>query len=209
MLGLVPSAMADFMAAELYLGIDTASSYLALALYQPAQGEVAALCEPVGRGHAQRLLPALTEMLARANCERHDIAGIGVGIGPGSYTGLRVGLASAQGLARALNVPVCGEESLAAMAYAQLSSGETGLVAFDARRGNVYAARYMRHDDKVERLDSISKQARETLQARYPSLCYVENAPLAAVYLAQQAAKQANNTSLRASQSPAIQPLYL
>jgi tRNA threonylcarbamoyl adenosine modification protein YeaZ len=87
-------------------------------------------------GHAaQRALVLVDEVLARAGYEVQDIAQIVVGCGPGSFTGLRIGIASARGLALALGVPCAGASTLAALA-----AGAPGAVALiDARRGELFA----------------------------------------------------------------------
>jgi tRNA threonylcarbamoyladenosine biosynthesis protein TsaB len=87
-------------------------------------------------GHAaQRALVLVDEVLARAGREARDVGQIVVGCGPGSFTGLRIGIASARGLALALGVPCAGVSTLAALA-----AGAPGAVALiDARRGELFA----------------------------------------------------------------------
>ena len=98
--------------------------------------------------HAESLLPALDFLLRTARTPKSAIAGIIVGAGPGSFTGVRVAAATARGLAHALAVPLFAWSSLAALA---LESRETGVVCalFDARRGEVYAACYERTGDRL------------------------------------------------------------
>ncbi len=187
----------------IYLGIDSSSAYLALALWSPA-GVLGRFCEEVGREHATRIGVELERILARAGVRRSDLAGVGVGTGPGSYTGLRVGVATAQGIAQGLNVPLGGESSLAAMAAAHLTSDKPkGVVALDARRGNVYAGVFERtgfEEGHAEiRYSGTEKVSREALRARYPALPYFENVAPDAAYLARRAAAGAGDTT----------PLYL
>jgi tRNA threonylcarbamoyladenosine biosynthesis protein TsaB len=87
-------------------------------------------------GHAaQRALLLVDEVLARAGCTPQDLARIVAGCGPGSFTGLRIGIATARGLALGLGVPCAGVSTLAALA-----AGAPGAVALiDARRGEVFA----------------------------------------------------------------------
>jgi tRNA threonylcarbamoyladenosine biosynthesis protein TsaB len=87
-------------------------------------------------GHAaQRALVLVDEVLARAGYEPKDVSRVVVGCGPGSFTGLRIGIATARGLALALGVPCVGASTLAA-----LSAGAPGALALiDARRGEVFA----------------------------------------------------------------------
>ncbi len=134
----------------IHAGIDTATDWLCIALWSAADSQVLARHESMaGRQHASLLLPALKELLAANGLSPVDLTAVGVGTGPGSYTGLRVGLASAQGLASGLSLPLGGTPSLEAVAYRQLAEGQEAWLTWDARRGNVYAGRYLREAGSV------------------------------------------------------------
>jgi len=94
---------------------------------------------PAGRGHAEELIVAVAEVLERSATRLLALDAIGVSIGPGRFTGLRVGLATAKGLSAAVGVPVRPVPTLEALAR---SGGTAGLTApmLDARRGEVYGA---------------------------------------------------------------------
>jgi len=92
---------------------------------------------------------------------RDAVAAVTVGVGPGSYTGLRVGLAAAHAMATAWSVPLGGADSLASLAWAALAPGETGVAVMDARRGNVYAAAYRRGAHDLIRIAPPAKQPRD------------------------------------------------
>lgn len=145
----------------LHLGIDTSTAWLALSLCTAGGSELATVRVLAERRHAALLLPLLKQLLASAGADRSDIAAIGAGTGPGSYTGVRVGLASAAGLAEGLAVPLSGVGSLEAAAYSALHPGETGWPAFDARRGNVYAARVKRTATGLQVLVPPARRSRE------------------------------------------------
>lgn len=105
----------------------------------------AARSEAMARGHQERLAPLVAELLAEAGLEPAALDRIGVTVGPGSFTGLRVGLAFAKGLGLALDRPVVGVGTLEALAASAarpaLPSGTAGemiAAAIDARRGQVY-----------------------------------------------------------------------
>jgi tRNA threonylcarbamoyladenosine biosynthesis protein TsaB len=99
------------------------------------------------RAHAERLIPSLQACLASAGVRIADLAAVVAGVGPGPYTGLRVGLMTAAALADATGLPSYGVCSLDAIAAAH-SDRDDLLVAGDARRKEVYWARY-RHGERV------------------------------------------------------------
>jgi tRNA threonylcarbamoyladenosine biosynthesis protein TsaB len=93
--------------------------------------------EPMQRGHQERLAVLVDEVVRQAHAGFHELDRIGVTTGPGSFTGLRVGLAFARGLALALGVPCVGLGTLEALAASAPSGGWTA-AAVDARRGQIY-----------------------------------------------------------------------
>lgn len=116
------------------LAIDTAAPRLQLALTSPAR-EPVTLSEEMAKGQAERLFPALAELLAEAGTDYRGLARIAATTGPGSFTGLRIGLSAARGLGLALGVPVLGIPSLTAIS---LSAKGPALVLLDAKRGEAY-----------------------------------------------------------------------
>lgn len=119
------------------LAFDTASPVLGVGL--SVDGRATVRTERVIRGSERRLLPLATELLEEAGLELAQLDGIAVCAGPGAFTGLRVGLATACGLAQALQLPVWPSGSLWPRA---LRAGPGGplLVMLDARKFRVYAA---------------------------------------------------------------------
>lgn len=97
--------------------------------------------ETLGRGHAERLLPMIAEVLREAGAEYHDLQRLAVTTGPGSFTGVRVGVAAARALALALNIRAVGVGSLEALGISEMEARSDGTVvaALDARRGEIYA----------------------------------------------------------------------
>jgi len=119
---------------------------------------------------AERLLPLIAELLLEAGWARGSLERIGVSVGPGSFTGLRVGIACAQGLSLGLGVPLVGVSSLRAMARA-VPSDLPGVrcAVLDARRAEVFAAAYDPGPRAAEHLAPLalsSESALETLAAR-------------------------------------------
>lgn len=92
--------------------------------------------------HSEQLIPHLDAMMKEAGAERKDITAFAVSIGPGSFTGLRIGLATAKMCARIWDVPLIGVDTLEALAWNMKGSDAFLLPMADAQRGNVYAALY-------------------------------------------------------------------
>ena len=117
------------------LAIDTAAPRLQLALLRDGD-RLDTLIEDMATGQAERLFPALAELLAHAGVGYADLTHIAVTTGPGSFTGLRIGLSAARGLGLALNIPVVGVPSLLALS---LGAGcDAVAVLLDARRDEAY-----------------------------------------------------------------------
>ncbi|MGQ3295635.1 MAG: tRNA (adenosine(37)-N6)-threonylcarbamoyltransferase complex dimerization subunit type 1 TsaB, partial [Shinella sp.] len=99
------------------LAIDTAGTGCYAALYDTDQDTIlGAAGADIGRGHAERLMDFVDAALDAAGMTLQDIGRIAVTVGPGSFTGIRVGVAAARGLALALGVPAVGVSTLAALA---------------------------------------------------------------------------------------------
>lgn len=124
----------------LILGLDTATPAVTVALHDGGQ-PLAQLVTVDAHRHAELLTPAISKVIADSGAERADLTGIAVGVGPGPYTGLRVGLVTARVLGAALGVPVYGVCSLDVIA-ADVEAPAGFLVATDARRREVYWAEY-------------------------------------------------------------------
>ncbi|WP_300603542.1 tRNA (adenosine(37)-N6)-threonylcarbamoyltransferase complex dimerization subunit type 1 TsaB [Trebonia sp.] len=124
----------------LLLGLDTATSAVTVALHDGGQ-PLAQLVVVDAHRHAELLTPAIAKVIADAGAERGDLTGVAVGVGPGPYTGLRVGVVSARVLGFALGIPVYGVCSLDVIAADVEREGDF-LVATDARRRELYWARY-------------------------------------------------------------------
>ncbi|MFF8598611.1 tRNA (adenosine(37)-N6)-threonylcarbamoyltransferase complex dimerization subunit type 1 TsaB [Streptomyces sp. NPDC015232] len=125
--------------------MDTATPAVTVALHD-GETVVAQSSQVDARRHGELLLPAVDRVLNEAGLKLDAVTGLVVGVGPGPYTGLRVGLVTAAAFASALGVPVHGLCTLDGLAYAA-GTGTEGLegpfaVATDARRKEVYWARY-------------------------------------------------------------------
>jgi tRNA threonylcarbamoyl adenosine modification protein YeaZ len=129
----------------LLLAFDTATPAVTVALHDTERQLTLACRDRIdARRHGELLLPAIDEVLRTAGAEKEQIGAIAVGAGPGPYTGLRVGLATAAALGHALGIPVHGVCTLDGIAHAARTAGLTGpfVAATDARRKEVYWAAY-------------------------------------------------------------------
>jgi tRNA threonylcarbamoyladenosine biosynthesis protein TsaB len=124
----------------LVLGLDTATPAVSVALHD-GQRVISQACTVDARRHSELLAPMIAKVMADAGAARGDLTDIAVGVGPGPYTGLRVGVVTARVLGSVLGLPVHGVCSLDVIA-AEVPGGREFLVATDARRREVYWARY-------------------------------------------------------------------
>ncbi|HET7689948.1 MAG TPA: tRNA (adenosine(37)-N6)-threonylcarbamoyltransferase complex dimerization subunit type 1 TsaB [Nocardioidaceae bacterium] len=124
------------------LALDTSTAYISVAVYDADTDRVLAARDQVGpMQHGELLAPSITECLAEAGMVRQDLTAIVAGVGPGPYTGLRVGIVTARTMGFALDIPVYGVCSLDAMAVAS-GLGGSFVVTSDARRKELFWARY-------------------------------------------------------------------
>ena len=143
------------------LALETSTEYCSVALWQ--DGAVMERCELVGQKHSELLMAMLDDVLKRADVKLTQLDGIAFGMGPGSFTGVRIACGAAQGLAFGANLPVAGVCTLQALAEA---SGQPRVIAvLDARMGEIYHAAYEKRDDAWV---AVSE----------PRLCKPEEAPL-------------------------------
>lgn len=126
------------------LAIDTAANLCAACVFDTEAGELGRAVLDLGKGHAEHLMTVVDDALKAAGSTYAEIDLIGVSVGPGSFTGIRVGVAAARGLALALKVPSVGVTTLDALAddARRDYSDREVLAAIDARREQFYVARY-------------------------------------------------------------------
>lgn len=124
----------------IWLGIETSNAPLSIAIVKDGQVLIE-IVQNLKLTHSVSCMPTIEEALKKANLKPADIDGIAVSEGPGSYTGLRIGVTIAKTLAWTLKKPLVGVSSLKSLASNAIYSG-TICAMFDARRGNVYAAAF-------------------------------------------------------------------
>ncbi|MFH1092866.1 MAG: tRNA (adenosine(37)-N6)-threonylcarbamoyltransferase complex dimerization subunit type 1 TsaB [Candidatus Omnitrophota bacterium] len=132
------------------LAMDTSSKFLCVALIKDEQiiGQYNRMHD---RQHSVLLLSKIEKVMKSCRLSIRDIDCLAVDIGPGSFTGLRIGIAAAKGLSLALNKPIIGFSSLDLIAASQKDSGDTICPVIDAKRQQVYSALYQCSQNKIKR----------------------------------------------------------
>ena len=136
------------------LGIESATLQVGCAL-GGHEGVLASFHQARGRRHAETLHPAIAFVCEQAGIALGEVGAIAVDVGPGLFTGLRVGMATAKALATALRIPAVGVSSLDLLAFSVRHSGRLIAPAVDARRGEVYTALYRHVPGGVQRLTEL------------------------------------------------------
>ena len=152
----------------MYLAIDTATDNLSVALLK--EGElIGELNWRTHQNHTAELIPTILHLLERAKSGLDDLKGVVVAKGPGSFTGLRVGITTAKGLAMSLRVPLVGVGTLEAWAYPYIDLDTQVCPIMEAGRGEIAAALFRKSDDNLKRIaeehittvDKLSSEIRE------------------------------------------------
>ena len=149
------------------LGIETATSACSVCILDNSQ-LIAEYTTNISKTHSQHLMPMIEHVLANVELTPTDIGAIAVSIGPGSFTGVRIGISAAKGMAMALDIQTAGVSMLDGVAY-NLMNSYTGRVCVitDARRKQVYTAIYempnMKKltDDMVLTIEELIKKTKE------------------------------------------------
>jgi tRNA threonylcarbamoyladenosine biosynthesis protein TsaB len=126
------------------LGIDTSTRIASVTIV--ADGRV--LAETRGE-RAHELLVLIDAACTAANITAHDLQAVAIGAGPGSFTGLRIGMATAKGIAFAAACPLWAVSSLGALAFEELEPEGVVVAVLDARKGELYAGAYRRDGDRT------------------------------------------------------------
>ena len=143
------------------LAMDTAGAACSAALWRDGR-VVASRFEPMRRGHAERLVPMIEAVMAEASLAYGDLDRLAVTLGPGGFTGVRIGLATARGLALASGRPLVGVSNflvLAATASAEVPPEGILAVAIDAKREDLYLQAFA--PDLRQRTDPLSVRPEE------------------------------------------------
>jgi tRNA threonylcarbamoyladenosine biosynthesis protein TsaB len=158
---------------------------------------IAELTLQTRKNHSELLMPNIAELLVTAEKSRTDLTAIAVSIGPGSFTGLRIGLAAAKALSYALSIPILGIPTLTAQAYACPVPGAVYSPLLDAQKGNVYQALFTWQDNELLELEpasvvSFTKAIEKLAQLDKPAVVLGEGA----VMYSEEIKKQGSNVYL-------------
>ena len=126
------------------LGIDTATEICGIALID-GENLIAEMNLNIYRAHSEKLIESITQLMAMVNIPLIDIELVAISAGPGSFTGLRIGMAAAKGLAFSLDVPLTSVVTLDALAFQAPGINSTLCPAIKARQDEVYVALYRKH----------------------------------------------------------------
>ncbi len=132
------------------LAVDTTAHLCAACIYDSQLRRVAGRAiEDIGRGHAERLIAVIEKALELSDLDYESVDRLCVCVGPGSFTGIRVGVAAMRGMALSLDIPLIGVTALEALA-ADVESERAVLAVLDARRGEVYAQLFVSGNEPPE-----------------------------------------------------------
>lgn len=168
----------------LVLAIDSASHLCSAAVFDSGQGTVLGRSvEDIGRGHAERMMAVIDAAVRGAGVELRSLGRIAVTIGPGSFTGIRVGVATARGLALALGVPVVGVGVLDAIAAGAAAAGPAAqpvMAVLDARRGEIFAQMFAPDGEPLSPAAAITAEAAAEAAKLHGAVLVGSGAPLVA-----------------------------
>jgi len=146
----------------LTLALDTATGVCTVGLVRDGQ-ILAEYSVSNGLTHSEGLMPQLDQMFARTGIKKEETDRIAVSIGPGSFTGLRIGLAAAEAMAYAWHCGICGVNTLEAMAYNIPVEGVTLAPVLDAQKGNFYTAFYAWKGGELQTLQPVEMVGADAL----------------------------------------------
>lgn len=136
------------------LAIDTATQVSSVAVLK--EGRLLAELTMQGKlTHSETLLPHIEQVLKMAAVAKEELTGIAVSNGPGSFTGLRIGLAAAKAMSYVLGIPLVGVSTLQALAYQLPAPGVRVMCLLDAQKGNAYVESYRWENNSLQVVDSV------------------------------------------------------
>lgn len=154
------------------LAIDTSTEWIGLALYDGTQ-VVSEMTWYSPNYHTVELVPAIADMLTRSRVPRSSLTGVAVALGPGSFTGLRIGLGVAKGVALAFRIPVVGVPSLEILAASQPALRRPMLALLRVGRGRFAYQRFHYQKERWEPVGEVQVDSPKAIAATIDSAIYV------------------------------------
>lgn len=148
------------------LGIDTSSTELSIGLYKDNQ-PFTSLARYSRNSHAEHITKAITYMLESSNILAKDIARLGIATGPGSFTGLRIGIAFMKGFSLTRSIKVLPISSLESIAHSFNCNNATLVTAMDARQNRVFCARFKKENGILSRLSEDTLLSKDDFSQLY------------------------------------------
>ena len=155
------------------LALDTAGVDCAVAVYNSDGDSVLGeVTETIGRGHAEHLMHVVDEALAKAGTALSDVERVVVTVGPGSFTGIRIGVAAARGFALSLDIPAVGVTTLEVLAAAagKQNPGKPVLAAIDAKREEIYLQAFGANGDPLDEARAVTVDEARTIAAAFDGI---------------------------------------
>jgi tRNA threonylcarbamoyladenosine biosynthesis protein TsaB len=185
------------------LAIDTATEFASVALYEGGNGTTAESSWHTTMNHTVELMPSIVRLLASQRLEPHQLDAVAVALGPGSFTGLRIGLSVGKGLCLSLGIPLVGVPTLDIVAHAHYWQELPICAILQAGRGRICTAVYVRQDGQWQRITDYDLATVEELSQQLTErtlFCGEIDASLRAAltaHLGQRAAIASPASSLR------------
>jgi len=155
------------------LALDTAGVDCAAAVYDSGSDSVMGeVTETIGRGHAEHLMHVVDEALVKAGTALSTIERVVVTVGPGSFTGIRIGVAAARGFALSLDIPAVGVTTLEVMAAAagKQNPGKPVLAAIDAKREEIYLQAFGADGSPLDEARAVTVDEARTIVSAFDGI---------------------------------------
>ncbi len=191
----------------LILAFDTSAAHCAAALLC-GNKVIASAFEPMDKGQAERLMPLLSQVLAQGGVTLQDLTALAVGTGPGNFTGVRIAVSAARGLALSLGIPAIGVTRFEALSHGQ---PRPLLVVEDARRGDVYTQAFAKgaaSDPQIIALSDLPAQNTPQTGSAAGTAAHLNGPVLLPLHPAAEAIARVAATRLSEPQ-PRPAPFYL
>lgn len=151
----------------LILGIETTTKIGSIAIFDSEKGIISEITLQVKMNHSDTLMKSINSLFEFSGVKKEEIDKIAVGLGPGSFTGIRVGLGTAKGLAYSLKKPIIGINTLDVLVQNITKTDKIIIPLIDARKTRVYYAVYKYKEGEIKRIEDYGVEHLEKILANY------------------------------------------